>query len=51
MPTIRCFQADVETLTDASRKETLTSVTWSSPGNPGEAGGSSARLFCEFEAP
>jgi hypothetical protein len=45
MPIIRCFQTDVETVADAWRLETLTSLAWSSPGNPGEAGGQAQGFF------
>jgi hypothetical protein len=45
MPVIRCFPADVETVAQVWRRETFTSLTWSSAGNPGEAGGQAQGYF------
>jgi len=50
MPTIRRFQPEVETVADAWRKEMLTSLAWSSPGNPGEAGGQAQGFFVKCGA-
>jgi hypothetical protein len=45
MPTIRCFPANVEAVAPVWRAETLTTLPWSSPGNPGEAGGQAQGFF------
>jgi hypothetical protein len=45
MPDIRRFRIDVETVADAWRKEMLTLLAWSSPGNPGQAGGQALGFF------
>jgi hypothetical protein len=50
MPDVRRFHTDVETIADAWRKETLTSLAWSSAGNPGEAGGQAQGFFVKCAA-
>jgi hypothetical protein len=45
MTNVRCFLADVEAIAPDWRRETLTTLAWSSPGNPGEAGGQAQGFF------
>jgi hypothetical protein len=47
MATIRCFKADVEKEAEGWRKQILSPLAWSSPGNPGEAGGQAQGFFAK----